>query len=430
METDVQITIDVPDDKVFYLCEHGSFESEHIPYIVSLGLEFVETEYEGVPKYLGITPDLKASYYIGADWLTAKKAVVVIPKMQDIDYISMFMSALKKSQSASYFSKFYGIEFSKPKIESKALDCILTPLIVIHFLTAVCRLLEKGLKKGYIIREENLQAKIKGKVMMSQQYAKNIVNGRKGRMMCVYQEYSEDIPENRLIKKALLYIKRVISNMQSLQMHKMSFEINKMFNKSFAAFIHVSDDIDVSSVRSIQKNKLYGDYGEAIRLAKLVLKRYDYSIDNIQSDCKLVPPFWIDMSRLYEVYVYNLLDEAYPHQIKFQVEGNYRTAVDFLKMDEKLIMDAKYKPYYGSSNSRIIDDIREISGYARDEKILEELGVNQDDSVPNCLIIYPQIEDGDMIKLNGGNSILLEAKCIDGFKRFYKVCIPVPKVTR
>ena len=79
------------------------------------------------------------------------------------------------------------------------------------------------------------------------------------------------------------------------------------------------------------------------------------------------------MSRLYEVYVYGLLEKAYPGKIKFQVKGHYRTAIDFLKMDEKLIMDTKYKPYYDISNSGIIDDIREISGYARDENILKEL---------------------------------------------------------
>lgn len=37
------------------------------------------------------------------------------------------------------------------------------------------------------------------------------------------------------------------------------------------------------------------------------------------------------MARLYEVYVYSLLYNAYPGQIKFQVGGYYGTAVDFLK---------------------------------------------------------------------------------------------------
>lgn len=431
MDSDNQIIITVPEDKVFYLQEHEQFKPELMPYIASLKLGFVETEYEGEPKYLGITPDLRASYYIGADWLTEEKAIVVTPKMKDIDHVSMFMSALRFSPSASYFSKFYGINYNGKKIESEKLDGILTPLLLIHFLSSVKKLLEKGLKKGYVTREENLQAKIKGKVMMSKQYSKNIANHRLDRMMCCYQEYSADIPENRLLKKALLFAKRSLSVMHALRSHKVFPEINHMLLASLAAFDGVSDCIDTSSVRTVQKNKLYGDYGNAIKLAKLLLKRYDYSIDNIEGEKNMVPPFWIDMARLYEVYVYGLLHKAYPGQIKFQVRGHYKTAVDFLKMDEELIMDTKYKPHYDSSNAGVIDDIREISGYARDEYILDELGVSQKNTVPDCLIIYPKMDDTCIITaFEDGKPLIPESTHFKSFRNFHKICVPVPQVKR
>ena len=374
---------------------------------------------------------MRASYYIGADWLTEEKAIVVTPKMPDIDYVRMFMAALRFSPSASYFSKFYGINYLGKKIESEKLDGILTPLLLIHFLSAVNKLLEKGLKKGYVTREENLHAKIKGKVLMSRQYSKNIANHRPDRIMCCYQEYSADIPENRLIKKALLFAKRTISMMPSLQCHEIFPDINHMLLASLAAFDGVSDDIDTSSVRTVQKNKLYGDYGTAIKLAKQLLRRYDYSIDHIESEKNLVPPFWIDMARLYEVYVYGLLQKAYPGNIKFQVKGHYQTAVDFLKLDEELIMDTKYKPHYDTSNSRVIDDIREISGYARDEYILSELGIAEQDRVPDCLIIYPKMEDCCTITaFQEGKPLLQDATHFKSFRKFHKICVPVPKVPR
>ena len=431
MDSNEQIVISIPEDKVLYLQEHEQFKPELLPYIASLNLNFEETEYEGEPKYLGITPDMRASYYIGADWLTPEKAIVVTPKMPDIDYVRMFMSALRFAPSASYFSKFYGINYSGKKIESEKLDGILTPLLLIHFLSAINKLLEKGLKKGYVTREENLQAKIKGKVMMSMQYSKNIANHRPDRIMCCYQEYSADIPENRLIKRALLFAKRSISVMPALQSHKIYPEINHMLLASLAAFDGVSDNIDISSVRTVQKNKLYGDYGTAIKLAKQLLKRYDYSIDNIEGEKKLVPPFWIDMARLYEVYVYGLLHKAYPGQIKFQVKGHYHTAVDFLKMDEELIMDTKYKPHYDTLYSGVIDDIREISGYARDEYILSELGITDHDYVPNCLIIYPIMEDCcTIMAFSEGKPLLPEATHFRSFRKFHKICVPVPRIMR
>ena len=428
MDSDNQQIIDpFPKEKVIYLHEHEFFGTEYMRYIASLNLDFKETDYEGEPKYLGITPDLRASYYIGADWLAADKAVVVLPKMQDIDYVVMFMSALRFAPSAGYFSKFYGINHDGPKIESEKLDNILTPLILIHFLSSVSKLLEKGLKKGYVSREENLQSKIKGKVLMSKQYSKNMANKRPDRMMCCYQEYSKDIPENRLIKKALLFAQKTIAVMPALQCHKIFPEINKILLESLQAFDGVSDDVDLSSVRTVQKNKLYGDYGTAIKLSKQLLRYYDYSIDHIVREKNLVPPFWIDMARLYEVYVYALLQKTYPGQIKFQVKGHYNTAVDFLKMDEALIMDAKYKPHYENSYAGVLDDIREISGYARDEHILRELGISDQDCVPDCLIIYPKMEDCCTITaFEKGMPLLPASTHFNSFRKFHKICVPVP----
>lgn len=267
METDNRISVPVPKDRVFHLLEHESFKPEHLAYIASLELNFQGPCYESEPKYLGITPDFKASYYIGAAWLTFDKAVVVTPKMVNIDFVRMFMSALRFAPSSSYFPKFYGISFSKPKIESEKLDNILTPLLIIHFLVSVNRLLEKGLKKGYVIREENLHTKIKGKILLSKHYSKNLVNGRSDRVMCAYEEYSTNIPENRLIKRALLFAQRTISIFPAMQKHQIYTEISYLLSKALSAFEGVQADVDISSVRKVRMNKLFGEYGVVVNLA-------------------------------------------------------------------------------------------------------------------------------------------------------------------
>lgn len=427
METDSQITIHIPEENVFHLKEHETFKPEHLPYIASLGLNFEETGYECIPKFLGITPDFRASYYIGAEWLNKNKAVVITPKMPDIDHVSMFMSALRFAPSSDYFTKFYGINYSKQKIESETLDGILTPFLIIHFIFSVQRLLGKGLKKGYIVREENLHAKVKGKILISRQCSKNIANHRSDRVMCSYQEYSADIPENRLIKKALLFAKKSLSTLPALKRHSMFTEIHRILSSVLKRFDGVGENIDPKCVKAVSKNKLFGNYESTIKSAKQLLKRYDYSIDNVGNTKNMVPPFWIDMSRLYEVYVYGLLQKAYPGQIKFQVKGHYSTAVDFLKMDEKLIMDTKYKPHYRLSNAGCIEDIREISGYARDEYILRELNIAEKDTVPDCLIIYPEMEDCCSITaFTEGKPLIPESTHFNSFRKFHKICVPVP----
>lgn len=415
---------------VFEIQEHTSFKEEHINYIKSLDLEFKLTDYEGVPKYLGITPDLCASYYIGADWLNDTKAVVVTPKMPNIDFIEMYLCALRFTPSAKYFSQFYGIDFDKPTIKTHSIHNLLTPLLILHFLSILQHLTGTGLKKGYIYKEENLKSKIRGKLQVTQNIRKNIIIKREERLYCKFQEYTTDIPENRLLKKALLFANRVICSFESFQYHAKLSEVRKQINNLLLAFNNVSEDIEVYQVNKIATNKLYKDYSEAIRLAKMILRKFDFSIKNIKEDQESTPPFWIDMSRLYEVYVYNLLESTYPGQIKFQENGYCNTAVDFLKPNEKLIIDTKYKPRYNISNAYIIDDIREISGYARDEKILKILGINNNEEfVPPCLIIYPDKTD-EAPTINKGFikelTLISQSKPIKSFRKFYKLNISLP----
>ena len=188
---------------------------------------------------------------------------------------------------------------------------------------------------------------------------------------------------------------------------------------------------------------------EALKIAELILRRNDDSLDE-NNNFSTVPVHWIDMSRLYEVYVYSLLDRAYPGKIQFQVTGyggwNNRTAVDFIKKDssEKIILDAKYKPQYKNSTNGILGDIREMSGYARDEIILRKMGITKmENVVPKCVILYPEVQtlekmEGtdetdicqiiDGMNLDGSKTILelCNNTPIPHFREFYKLCIPLP----
>ena len=427
--------INVPEKLVIQLREHESLKCTD--YIKSLNISFKDTAYEGEPKYMGITPDMVASYYIGVDWLKiGEKAVAVLPKMDDVDYNEMLIDALEFSPSSEYFSKFYGINFEKPFIKTDCLNGKLTSLVIVHYLYVIKQLLSIGLRHSYIEQTENLKSKMKGKILMGQHIMTNIIPKREERVMCLYQDYSVDTPENRLLKKALIFSKRALETKQLKNLDKLTNGIKK----ALVSFNNVSDEISLYEVKHISRNKIYKYYGEAIRLAKLILRRYDYAIDKIENQ-ENTPPFWIDMSRLYEVYVYTKLYKVYNNTIKFQVPGHCRTAADFIKTDENLVIDTKYKPRFNFGNKRIIDDIREISGYARDQKILKYFEGRGKGQSPNCLIIYPFVspdseeedrnqEDGIIIKnkcFDGSKPLCCENNVIKGFEGFYKLAIELPK---
>ena len=56
-----------------------------------------------------------------------------------------------------------------------------------------------------------------------------------------------------------------------------------------------------------------------------------------------------------------------------------------------------------------------------------ELGIHEHDIVPNCLIIYPKMENCCIVSaFTEGKPLLPESTPINGFRRFHKICVPVP----
>ncbi len=402
---------------------NGRDYSDKMEYLVGLGLTFEEPDFLKEPKYLGISNWI-ASYYIGAAWLVSDElAVVVTPKVPDIDFIQMFLSALEidTQKESNYFAQCYGIQFDEPQIETHEELNQLTPLLVLHFISLLERLVKHGLKKDYLLHEENLKAKVKGRILFGKHLKTNVFQQRSDRMYCQYQEYTDDIPENRLLKKALLFSERILDRCDSLKRQSQYPDLQLRLNRLKASFSHISDDIEPYQVQKLSSNKLFKGYKEAIRVAKMILRRFDYSIREASSEQHSTPPFWIDMARLYEMWVLHRLQKLGINPIMFQEAGFYgRQVADFVIREENLILDAKYKPKYVEGWVDI-DDIRELSGNARDDRLLPNL---PEDYSPRCIILYP----GNTDELKPESDILFEqqGQKIPHYRNFYKISVPLP----
>ena len=371
------------------------------------------------------------SYKIGAEWIDDEEALVVTAKrgMENIDFLSMFMTCFSSNLAIESFSEIYSINLSQSPIDAPSLKGVLSPLIVLHFLGVVSRI--KALKKGYVSHSGNLK-KIKGRVRILKNERSNIALKRYDRIYCDYNEYSLDIPENRLLKKALLYSKRFILKIG--ESHLSYNMIKQMLSRSLALFENVSSDVELKEIQQIKCHKLFKEYSEAIRLAKLVLSNFDYSINKVSDNNAKVMPFTLDMSLLYEHYVYGLLSKAYNDRISYQFKGNTGYP-DFLyrSVEFKAILDTKYIPKY--KNDVMLDTyvVRQLSGYSRDLAILRHLGyqdIDEESPTPStpCVIIYPE---------NSGNPINpflnmhLRDLCKDrvyGLSQFYKISVPIPLI--
>lgn len=368
-------------------------------------------------KYLGLYYDfwkgkrsVKSSYFIGACWLEKNQlALQVEPKIKNLDYLKMFLECFKHPKVSQELSKIYQIDFNQPKIELDSNKFEITPLLIIHFLQVMKAIVRKGLKKSYYPVEQNLNAKVKGKINIGKTLKHNIFKGQNHKTVCHYQEFGINCAENRLLKKALKFVQSYLAKSDI----KTDDKLEQTLAYCLAPFELVSDNIEIREMKSFKNNAFFKDYAVAIKLAKMILKRFAYHLQNTHTK-NLTPPFWIDMSLLFEKYVYALL--LANNEVKYQTKGNYGE-VDFLIDD--VIIDTKYKTGYGDKYDYKIEDIRQLSGYGRDTKIRKKLGLNAE--IAKCLIIYPNENASDL-----PDNLWVNGESIAQFKSFKKIAIKLP----
>ncbi|MDE5773643.1 MAG: McrC family protein [Muribaculaceae bacterium] len=365
-----------------------------------------------------------ATYVIGAQWFDNdhRNAVVVVPKegCDKIDFLKMFYTCFHNGEDPESFSKIYDIDFSKPMIDTSHLNSVLSPLIVVHFLSVIKEVLRKGLKKDYIEKEDNLK-KIRGKIITHLNDRLNIIPRRFDRVYCRYGEWSEDIPENRLLKKALVFSLEILkSATASISL----IQLRQTVKSYLLKFSNVDDCISLHEIRTFKRHKLYKEYSTAITLAQQILQRYDYSIAKVRNgNPQKCPVFWLDMSLLYEHYVLGLLRNAYGNIIKYQVKG-YTGYPDFICSDPPMVMDAKYIPRF--EKCLIDNDIcRQLCGYARDRKLFP---CAQDKVIP-CVVIYPTVGKSDCENPFIGREIsTLFGVENQKVRELYTIGVPVPYI--
>lgn len=372
------------------------------------------------------------SYFIGVDWIIEKeKAIYVEPKLntdskEQTDYLKMLFSALKHPEVSKHTEDLFEIKWDKTPIAITQEQDLLSPLLVVQYLQLVKEIVRKGLKKSYYKVEDNLYSKVKGKVLVSKTIKQNLVKNKPLHTYCSYDEFGLNGLENRLLKKTLVFVQRYLPTIKNLQSEKYTKEV---FNYINPAFEFISEEVNLHDIKHTKTNVFYKEYEEALRLSKLILKRFGYNISNTKVKTIQTPPFWIDMSKLFELYVYGKLKERFPlaGEVKHQVKTNYQE-LDFIinSKDNKyqMVVDAKYKPQYKDGNISK-EDIRQVSGYARMKSIYKELEMeDKHNEVIDCLIIYSDQKSGRKDFEKDNFNYVPE----NNYVQFYKIGIELPIV--
>ena len=372
--------------------------------------------------------NLITSYFVGIGWIEENnKYINIVPKLnnesKEIDVVKMLFSSMNNYNISNEIDELFVIKWEESFIEINQKQDMLTPFLVMEFLGVLKKIVRKGLRKSYYKVEENLQSRVKGKVMVGKTIKKNQMQNKNLHTYCSYEEFGINNKENRLLKKALEFVKRYLPTYSGLINSNKENLLQNIFNYVSPAFADVSTEIELSEIKHSTVNSFYKDYEEGIRLAKLILRKFGYNISNTSNKKIKTPPFWIDMSKLFEIYTLGILRNRFYNEVLFQYSPDRSNDLDYLLKaeDQKMVIDAKYKTRYLKNKDEI--DIRQVSGYARLKSVYDELKIPYNEII-DCLIIYPNqdgietIEDNDVLKKD----------VINNYVNMYKLGVKLPVI--
>lgn len=198
---------------------------------------------------------------------------------------------------------------------------------IIDFVNKAKEICKKSLKLKSERIEENLNCKVKGRILVQKQIKNNIARGQMQKMYCAYNRMSPNNKENQILKYALhLCQKEKIGDSLS---EDISFCMNSLSGVPLKKCSN-------SDFLGLKNNGAYRLYKEALQAAQKVINRYSISYeDSSEEGGKKVKatlnnykvlPHYINMNLLFEFYCRALVREAIDEfnkgktQIKFLLE--------------------------------------------------------------------------------------------------------------
>lgn len=370
---------------------------------------------------------IDTNYFVGVDWLVADQAAIYVePKLNDedkqIDFLGMLYNCMAETENLNHIDGLYQIDFDKPWISIPQQRDLLTPILLIQFLKLVERIVRKGLRKSYYRISDNLNSRIKGKILVSKQIKENVVKGKMSKTYCDYQEYGINTYENQFINHVLKFISTFLSKNDNSKKLKELSNILKYCQPAFASV----DDLSINQIETKTKNNVFfKEYEEAIKIGELILKRLAFNINKTSNGETFTPPFWVDMSKLFELYVFRKLKDKFIHPNVVTYHDSYlggkETDILIRKEGFKCVIDCKYKPSY-EKGCLSLGDKRQLAGYTRMTSVYNKLDLPKENLIKG-VIIYSHQDCDDKINL----SELFQNR-IDEYVEFYKLGIKLPVV--
>jgi len=415
-------TIEELKEKLINLREHECFciDERLLSFLTNLGLNFEEPQYDDLKKlkFLGLFLTSKSPfkvcthYFVGAGWLVEGEIPIrIFPKDRNgkiPDYLKMYLKLLEDEEiiTNTEFQNVFKVDIEKPLIEVKEEDKRFLYLVVFAYLSLLKRLVKKGLKKGFLYKEQNLNGRIKGKLDIKLTTQRFFSKTKYTRTVCKFETLTENILENQILKTALIQAEKFLKEFPFK-----GEDINYLIGYLKKAFWRVSTvKVYEKDFLKVKKSPFFPEYRNALKLAQIILK--NLGIDPFLSfkGISYITPYIINMPKLFELYVWKKLKEKYGADVKYQVQKG-GDIPDFIVNEHNLIVDAKYK--YLDLKKVSKEDICQIARYGRNIDIRKLVSYNED-LEPELCIAYPTFEENE------------KKEQLKDYFKFFKLGVKIP----
>lgn len=243
---------------------------------------------------------IKVKNYVGVIETRQGTVIEILPKIYQANdsnnnnKIKEGKNILLKMLRSLHDSPFKSID----QAHLKASRIPIIEIFISVFLKEMEVLLKRGIKHHYSSTEQN-QNYLKGRLLFGENLKTNLV--RKERFFVNYDEFKADIPQNRILKSTLIYLK---------SKSKSTRNIRRIIN-----FLYLFEEVnicenlekDISSLNG--QNRLFNHYKMALQWAKVFLLNKSFTS---YKGSHLNTAILFPMETLFESYVAHKLKQAYP----------------------------------------------------------------------------------------------------------------------
>ncbi len=331
----------------------------------------------------GIGDVIQAKNYVGLVQLGSGFQVQILPKIDmggetdakhPIQRVFIDMLRSLKDFPCKVFS------YSNLRIE----DMNIFEIFINMYIQQVSELTRRGLKSSYLRIEDNKNI-FKGKLIISEQIKKNIAHNE--RFYLAFDEYSQNRPENRIIKSTLLKLQKISNSSNNVK------TIRQLLTYFDMVEFSINHDKDFSRVVIDRNTK---DYEDVISWSKVFLMNKSFS--SFSGDNKAMALLF-PMEKLFEAFVAKHLSKVFSeagYDVSTQDTGKYLFTEDKRdvfsirpdivitdKRGFKIIMDTKWKRLDNSpeNNYRISQaDMYQMFAYSKKY------------NAKNIWLIYPLVD--------------------------------------